>query len=105
MLSDHNHQLADDSPTVTDATLISRSPNVLTAEVDGEILMMRIERGGYFRLNDVGGGIWRHLEQPCSFAELIDQLAAEYQASKATIAEDVRIWLARMAIEDIIRLV
>jgi Coenzyme PQQ synthesis protein D (PqqD) len=105
MLSDNNQQLGDDSPPVADATLISRSPNVLTAEVDGEILIMRIERGGYFRLNHVGGDIWRRLEQPCSFAELIDHLAAEYQASKATIAEDVRVWLGRMAVEDIVRLV
>jgi hypothetical protein len=105
MPSDNNQQLADSSPSVTDATLISRSPNVITAEVDGEILIMRIERGGYFRLNHVGGDIWRRLEQPCSFAELIDQLAPEYQASKATIAGDVRVWLGRMAVEDIVRLV
>jgi hypothetical protein len=89
---------------VTDATIISRSPNVLTAEVDGEILMMSIERGGYFGLNNVGSDIWRRLDPPCSFAELLDKLAAEYQATKATIAEDVRAWLARMAAEDIVRL-
>jgi hypothetical protein len=72
--------------------------------VDGDILMMRIERDGYFKLNDVGGDIWRRIEQPCSFVQLIDQLAVEYQASKATIAEDVRVWLGRMAAADIVRL-
>jgi Coenzyme PQQ synthesis protein D (PqqD) len=89
---------------VTDATIISRSPNVLTAEVDGEVLMMSIDRGGYFSLNNVGSDIWRRLDPPCSFAELIDKLAAEYQATRATIAEDVRTWLTRMAAENIVRL-
>ena len=104
MPSDNDQQPADGSVTVVDATLIFRSPNVLTAEVDGEILMMRIEREGYFKVNEVGGDIWRRIEQPCSFAQLIDQLADEYQASKATITEDVRVWLGRMAAADIVRL-
>jgi len=102
--SNNIQQPADGSVLVVDATLISRGPNVLTAEVDGEILMMRIEGDGYFKVNDVGGDIWRRIEQPCSFAQLIDQLAAEYEASKATIAEDVRVWLGRMAAADIVRL-
>jgi hypothetical protein len=89
---------------VTDATLISQSPNVLTAEVDGEILMMSIERGCYFTLNDVGNDIWRRLDPPCSFAELIDRLAADYDATRATIANDVKVLLSQMVVEDIVRL-
>jgi hypothetical protein len=104
MSSEDSQQPTDGVSPVTDATIISRSPNVLTAEVDGEILMMSIERGGYFSLNDVGSDIWRRLDSPCSFAELIDQLAADYQASQATIAADVRAWLGRMVAEDIVRL-
>jgi len=76
---------------------------VLTAEVDGEILMMSIERGCYFSANDVGLDIWRRLDPPCSFADLIDGLAADYDATKATIVEDVRALLNRMLTEDIVR--
>ena len=90
-------------PPITDATLISRSPTVLTAEVDGEILMMSIERGCYFSANDVGLDIWRRLDPPCSFADLIDGLAADYDAAKAIIVEDVRALLNRMLTEDIVR--
>jgi hypothetical protein len=89
---------------LTDATMISRSPSVLTAEVDGEVVMMSIEQGRYFGLDDIGSDIWKRLEPPCSFADLIERLAADYEADRATIAADVRAMLASMAKQDVVRL-
>jgi hypothetical protein len=89
---------------VVDATVISRSPSVLTAEVDGEVVMMSIEQGRYFGLDDIGSDIWKRLDKPCSFAELIDWLAGDYEADRATIAADVRDLLGRMAEQDVVRL-
>jgi hypothetical protein len=93
-----------DTPILTDATMISRSPSVLTAEVDGEVVMMSIEQGRYFGLDDIGSDIWKRLEPPCSFADLIDRLAADYEADRATIVADVRAMLASMAKQDVVRL-
>jgi hypothetical protein len=84
--------------------VISRSPAVLTAEVDGEIVMMSIEQGRYFGLDDIGSDIWKRLEQPCSFVTLVDRLAADYDADRATIAADVEALLGRMAAQDVVRL-
>jgi hypothetical protein len=89
---------------VLDATIVSRSPSVLTAEVDGEIVMMSIEQGRYFGLDDIGSDIWNRLDTPCSFAELIDRLARDYDADRAAIAADVRALLGRMAEQDVVRL-
>lgn len=99
----NQHQLPD-APPINDATLISRSPTVLTADTEGEVLMMCVESGSYFSLNEVGSEIWRLLDPPCSFAELIDRLAADYDATRATIEEDVRTLLARLVAQDIVRL-
>jgi hypothetical protein len=89
---------------LSDVTRISRSPDVLTTEIDGEVLMMSIERGCYFSLNEVGLDIWRRLDTPRSFAELIDGLAADYDATRATIMQDVRALLGQMLAEDIVRI-
>jgi hypothetical protein len=89
---------------ITDTTIISRSPAVLTAEVDGEIVMMSIEQGRYFGLDDIGSDIWKRIEPPCSFAALIDGLAADYEADRASIAADVQALLDRMAEQDVVRL-
>jgi hypothetical protein len=89
---------------IADGTIISRSPAVLAAEVQGEIVMMSIEKGQYFGLDDIGSDIWKRIEPPCSFTALIDGLADAYAADRATITNDVRLLLGRMAEQDVVRL-
>jgi Coenzyme PQQ synthesis protein D (PqqD) len=98
-------QSSSQSPgTIADATIISRSPSVLIEEVDGEIVMLSIERGRYFGLDHIGSDIWKRIEPPCSFATLIDGLAADYEADRATIVSDVQSLLGHMAKHDVVRL-
>jgi hypothetical protein len=104
MLAENTSQPADALLAIGDATLVSRSPTVLTAEVDGEIVMMSIEQGRYYGLDDIGSDIWGRIEPPCSFAELVDRLVADYDADRATIAADVQVMLGRMAVQDVVRL-
>jgi hypothetical protein len=93
-----------DAAVIADTTLLSRSPSVLTAQVDDQILMMSIERGSYFGLDDIGSDIWQRIEPPCSFAELVDRLAADYDADRAIIAADVKTLLDRLVESDVVRL-
>ena len=89
---------------IADKTMISRSPSVLVAEVDGEIVMMSIEKGRYYGLDDIGSDIWKRIEQPCSFAALIEGLAADYDADRGTIKADVTAMLTQMVEQDVVRL-
>jgi hypothetical protein len=95
---------ADATSPIADSTMISRSPSVLTAEVDGEVVMMSIEQGQYFGLDDIGSDIWKRLDSPCAFGDLINRLAADYDADRASIAADVRALLESMAERDVVRL-
>lgn len=105
MPTDEAANAAEKTGQIGDATMISRSPSVVTAEVDGEIVMMSIEQGRYFGLDDIGSDIWKRIEPPCSFATLVDGLAAAYEADRATIATDVQNLLGRMVEQDVVRLV
>jgi coenzyme PQQ synthesis protein D (PqqD) len=89
---------------ITGTTVVSRSPSVVTADVDGEIMMLSIVHGRYWNLDDVGSEIWRRIEPPCAFDGLVDALAAEYDAERATIAADVQALLQRMLAQDVVRL-
>jgi hypothetical protein len=104
MPAENELQPPDVPVDIADATIISRSPSVLTAEVEDEIVMMSIEKGLYFGLDDIGSDIWRRIEPPCSFADLIRRLVADYDAESATIAADVGLLLSRMAAQDVVRL-
>lgn len=89
---------------IIETTQISRNPAVLAAEVDGETVMMSIEAGRYYGLDDIGTVIWKRINPPCSFSDLVEGLAADYEADRATIASDVRALLERMAQEHVVRL-
>lgn len=104
MQEDSTPDSADATSRIADSTIISRSPSVITAVVDGEVVMMSIEQGQYFGLDDIGSDIWKRLDPPCALADLIDRLAADYDADRASIAADVRALLETMAERDIVRL-
>ena len=89
---------------IVESTIISRSSSVLTAEVNGEIVMMSIQQGQYFGLDDIGSDIWKRIELPCSFATLIDGLTVDYDADRATILADVHRLLLRMAEQNVVKL-
>jgi Coenzyme PQQ synthesis protein D (PqqD) len=90
--------------SIINTTIASRSPTILAAEVDGEIVMLSVNEGAYFGLDCIGSDIWRRLDLPISFGELVDRLTAEYDANRETIAADVRSLLLQMVEHDVVRL-
>ena len=101
MLPDDSPQ-SEPAPDITGATIIARSPSVLTSEVDGEIIMMSIGQGRYFGLNDIASDIWQRIDPPRAFDDLVDQLAAAYSADRATIAADVLALLGEMLARNVV---
>lgn len=104
MSADSETQQAHAIPAISPTTVISRSQSVLSAEVDGEVVMLSIEQGCYYGLDDIGSDIWRRIQTPCSFAELVDNLITDYDADPVTIATDVQALLGRMAEQDVVTL-
>jgi len=89
--------MPDQSLHISDDTLITRNTGLLAAAVHDETVMMDIESGRYYGLDDIGSAIWQRLEAPRRFGTLIDSLVADYDADRAVIAEDVRKLLSIMA--------
>ena len=89
---------------IDDDTLIARSGSLLVAKVHDETVMMDIPSGRYYGLDDIGSDIWKRLESPRQFGELVDALAAEFDAEHATIAGDVRKLLTIMATHGVVKI-
>jgi len=56
---------------ISDTSLLTKSPDLIATDMDGETVMMSIESGEYFGLGGVGGRVWELLAQPMT----LDQLA------------------------------
>lgn len=78
------------------STVIVRHPDMLSAEIGGEAVMMSIEKGAYFGLNPVATRIWDLIEQPRSLAELVAAVFDEYDVDAMQCEADVREFSADM---------
>lgn len=68
---------------------VSRAPKHLETEVDGNIILMSVEKGVYCGLDDIGSDVWRRLAQPMGVAALCDALIVDYRGEREQITADV----------------
>jgi hypothetical protein len=78
--------------------------DLFTAEVDGEIILMSVNRGYYYGLDGTAREIWELLETPLRFDELCRRLESKYTSSKEVIEEDTKRFLTELASETIVLL-
>jgi hypothetical protein len=69
--------------------LVKRSSDIIASEVDGEVVMMSVDKGMYFGLDSTGRDIWNKLEQPKSINKICDELQREYNAEAEVLKSDV----------------
>jgi hypothetical protein len=77
-------------------SMISRHPGQLSAEVNGEVLMMHEKSGNYFGLNPVASFIWQALSEPQSVAALCDAVVAHYGIAREICEPDVLFFIDDM---------
>ena len=83
-------------------SLVRWSDDQLAATVDQEIVILSVERGSYYGLDDIGSEIWQQMATPVSVSALCDTLAAKYDADRATIERDVLTLLGTLVAEGLI---
>lgn len=84
------------------SSVIQRFDKVLTAELGNELVLMSIEHGGYFNLNDVATHIWRLLEEPKTVTVLLGELERAYTGDVNKIEQDLNELLEEMATYDLV---
>lgn len=75
--------------------VVRRSDGVITRQLAGETVLVPIrqDRANFQKvhvLNETGAAVWEALAQPRAFDELVDDLAARFEADREVIAADVR---------------
>lgn len=76
--------------------MFHRSPKLLAAEVDGELVIMDAESSHYFNLDTIGAAIWQRLENPVGFDALCLDLHQRYDAPLDRIRQDVAALLSEL---------
>ena len=67
----------------------ARAHGILAQEAQGQTVLLRLEDGGYYALDEVGAMIWELCDGLRSLAEVVAELCTEFDAPAKTVAADV----------------
>lgn len=85
------------------ASRISRRNENVSAEVDGETVLMSIKNGNYYGMNPVGSRIWELIEKETTFGALCETLLKEFDATPAQIQTETSAFISHLMEEDLIQ--
>jgi hypothetical protein len=77
-------------------TVIMRTQNIDAVDLNGEKVMMNIEKGKYFALNEVGSRIWDIIHGPTSVEDITNELINEYEVDNLVCEKAVVEFLQEM---------
>ncbi len=93
-----------DKKSLAVTSLVVRSRKLLSSEIDGETVMMSIESGKYYGLDEVGGRIWELLEKPRTADDISKQLLLDYEVEAAACEKDVMRFLQQLYDDDLLEI-
>jgi len=68
--------------------IVKRNSGLVTSNIDGEIVMMSVDNGEYYGLDEIGSRIWDLLENSISIEQLVDKLTEEFDVAKEDCIND-----------------
>ena len=84
-------------------TMINKNLEIDDTDLDGEKVMMNLDRGEYFMMNEVGSRIWEIINEPMNVKSIIDVLCSEYEVDEETCKNTVIEFLGRLNNADLIQ--
>ena len=77
-------------------TLITRNPNLVAAEIDGDLVMMSVEQGEYFGITGVGSRVWELLATPTTVADITRVICTEYAVEETACQADMQTFVEEL---------
>lgn len=85
-----------DESTLTSQSTIVRSPEQVSGDLDGKVVLLSIENGEYYNMNEVGSRIWALLENPMTVTELVGHLTDEFEITQELCEQEVIAFLEKL---------
>lgn len=77
-------------------------PNVVCEAIDGEVVVVSLEKGYYYSLQGTGAELWQGLEKQLSGDSLVDLLEQRYSHNRDELATSVNQFLDQLKREELI---
>jgi hypothetical protein len=82
-----------------------RNSEILTTDMDGEIVMMDVDQGLYFSLTSgVGASIWAVLKAPVNITQIITAICTEYDTTPEDCRSDIEGFVQQLHDQKLVKL-
>lgn len=88
----------------TSNTEITIPSHVLFRDLGGEAVVLNLQSGRYFGLDEVGTRFWRLIEEHGAFEPALNAMHGEFEAPLETLRADLKAFLAHLAENQLIDL-
>jgi Coenzyme PQQ synthesis protein D (PqqD) len=95
----------DTTNTITLHATVKRLDNLDAQTLDQDLVMANIEAGKYYGMALTSRRIYEIIEQPCTVADVIAHLLAEYDVERSTCERETLAFLDELKREGLIEVV
>ncbi len=82
--------------------IIYRNQDIVFTDMDNEIVMMEMDSGNYYALDEVACEVWRLLENRISFADICLKLSENYDVETKQCATDITPFLVGLSEQNLL---
>jgi len=86
------------------SSTVRRDPDLISADMDGETVMMSIENGKYYGLVGVGPFVWEELNEPISIGALAKKITDAFDVDEKICQADVLALVTDLHSRNIVKL-
>lgn len=83
--------------------IVYKNIDIDDTDLDGEKVMMNLNKGQYFMMNEVGSRIWQIIDNRISIKDIVNKLCCEYDVDEKTCNQTVIEFLKKLIKSDLIR--
>jgi len=82
-----------------------RAPDhVMTAELDGETVLLSLADDSYYRMDEVSARMWRVMTSAPPLAEATEALLAEFDVERETLERDLREFVDQLVADRLVEI-
>jgi len=85
-------------------TVVKRNLEIVSSDMDGEMVMMSIMNGEYYGIDAIGSHIWQLLDEQISIEDLCTKLCEIYDVDVEECRRDVDAFLTKMLEHKIVQI-
>ncbi len=96
--------MSSDEIEIAEQTTFEVRDEVMTEEIEGELVILDLQGDVYFSLNEVGRLVWEAAERGESFGEIVEAICEAYEeVDRERAAEDAAAFLEEALDEELMR--